>query len=95
MIIYKYPLELTDCQVLELPCDRQVLKFAPQNGRLYVWVWLKAGHEIHEGIFENLLVRIVGTGNPINGLDMDGYVYQDTVFMDGFVWHIFAHRKSL
>ena len=82
--IYKYRLEITDYQRIELPVGARLLHVGEQSGELYLWamVWTTNNTEPCQ-------VRIFGTGNPVYSGDLGEFV--GTVQMSsGLVWHVFA-----
>jgi len=86
--IWKYPLEITDHQVLALPQPAQVLSVQFQGGQLCLWALVSPDHEITP---ENgTVVHIVGTGHPVE--DEARLTFIDTVQMGPLVWHIFTQE---
>lgn len=87
MVIYKYPLEITDYQFITVG-DRKAnpLSVAEQNGKLCIWVSLD---ENYAAGGETMEISIVGTGNRQCGALGD---FVGTVLMsNGLVWHVFAN----
>ena len=82
MTIYKYKLGRVEHQVIELPKNFKPLRTEFQDGQLCLWsiVDLESGKE-------NFDFYIFGTGQINN--DLIELTYISTVFIDGFVWHIF------
>jgi len=81
-VIYKYPIEITDLQGIELPEGYQILKVAEQDGGLFVWVKVDTDAKLIKRPFV-----VVGTGHE---LDMYGFLHLDSVVMsNGLVWHVF------
>ena len=83
-IIYKYPLEITDEQILEVPMRTTFLTVMFQNGQLYVW----GKHSIYDPPLQKVKRRIVivGTGHEFDNASLN---YIGTVQERGFVWHVF------
>lgn len=79
--IFKYKLELTDNQILELPYDYQILDIQVQNDFIYLWALVdNSNMRIKMEIF------IIGTGNPFPSYANE---HLGTVQMNNFVWHVF------
>lgn len=95
--IWKYTLEVTDEQEIEMP---DVLKFrhvaptykapdapwglvsqSPQNERINVWAEVNACSELRKKKF-----YVVGTGHP---LPEDGIFVGTAPMPSGLVWHVF------
>lgn len=82
-VIYKYPLEITDNQVIELPKDSGVLTVQMQNNQLCLWALV----DTEQTQRQQVPVKVFGTGNPV---DFTGpWQYVSTVQERIFVWHIF------
>lgn len=83
MNIWKYPLEITDIQIVEMPSNAQILSAQMQGDALCLWVLVNMTDAI-----ERRSIEIIGTGNP-----MAEYPRQfiSTVQMHGgaLVWHVF------
>lgn len=82
--IFKYPLIITDEQILELPLFSQILSVKFQRGELFLWAKVNTDSQsVKTKIF------IYGTGNPIRSKSKMKFV--DTVmhFEDSLVWHVF------
>lgn len=81
--IYKYPLELTDRQEIEMPSGAQMLSVQFQGGLLCLWAL------VHKDRSKaTVVVRIFGTRNPAE--DADSVEYVGTVQLNGLVWHVFV-----
>lgn len=85
--IYKYQLQITDEQVIELPKESEILTAQIQHGRLFLWaiVW-------PNNITEKRVIEIYGTGQPFPSYGMAERKYIATVQDDVLVWHIFEPR---
>ena len=82
--IFKYPLEITDEQLIPLPMDARVLSVGLSGGRPCLWALVDsalppAPWRIH----------IYGTGQPV---DHAQHEFIGTVVDDrrGLVWHVFV-----
>jgi len=88
MKIYKYLLEVTDEQVLELPKNAGILSVAEQNGNIVLYAMVNP--EMHT---EKIRIAIIGTGHEIpRPQDLDRFV--GTVKQRGglLMWHVFVMR---
>lgn len=80
--IYKYPIEITDEQVIEMPLGANILNVQIQNDTVNIWAMVDP-----KEYAVPVKLRIFGTGNPVpSGLVLR---YIGTVQAAGFVWHIF------
>lgn len=85
--IYKYQLEITDHQSLEIEGFNGFLKVADQNGNLCLWCLVnKEDKSIYTAE-----IKIVGTGNQITELDKihQGSYFDSVLMGNGLVWHVF------
>lgn len=81
--IYKYQLETTDEQVIELPQCYQILSVQVQNGVPCMWVLVDP-----ENVADKAKIRIYGTGYPF---DLQAWKFIDTYQLNGgqLVFHVF------
>lgn len=82
--IWKYELQITDMQQVEMPNGAELLSVANQDGCLCLWAKVDADKQV-----ETRFIEIIGTGNPIAqdmGVDRK---FIGTVLMSPFVWHVF------
>ena len=81
-LIHKEILKLVTEQTLKLPTSAMIRKVALQQGNLCVW------YQFDEMDYntKDVIFKIVGTG--FAEIDVN-WAYLDSIFMDGFVWHIF------
>lgn len=82
--IWKYCLEITELQRVDMPADSQILSVANQNGTLCLWLLVDVSAKVSPRWFE-----IIGTGNRLNmnlGIERK---FIGTVQIDAFVWHVF------
>lgn len=81
--IFKYPLQITDSQKLEIPKHSTPLSLQVQDGKPTLWVMVD-----EEKPKTPVTIICVGTGNPVpDELDILGYL--GTSQVNGFVWHFF------
>ena len=79
--IFKYYLQLTDTQTLQMPEGFEVLNVSNEGGRIVFWAEADEEEELVDIDF-----YVVGTGNE---LEHPLRVYMGTVQMNGFVWHVY------
>ena len=83
MVIYKYPLIVTDIQIVLLPEGAQILHVDVQNHCLCLWALVDPEAPLYPQTIE-----VIGTGNTI--LTIGTIKHIGTVLMAPFVWHIFT-----
>lgn len=87
--VYKYPFELVDEQVLELPLGAEILKVDRQGATVQLWALVKREAP---PVSRRFLVR--GTGHPITAdraaMDYVGSFYYGHA--DELVFHVFEVR---
>jgi hypothetical protein len=84
--IWKYPLEITDRQTVQVPKGARPLSVGLDgDGQLCVWIRVKPNHE--RGPQEDVAFNIFGTGDPIIG--HPGRFLGTVTAPNGLVWHIF------
>lgn len=82
--IFKYKLDITDMQSLDLPIGSDILSVVNQDNTLVLYAFVNTDQPK-----EKRHIEIIGTGNPI---DKDMVIYREfigTVVMSGPVWHVF------
>lgn len=86
MRILKFPLEITDHQVLRIPPYSQILSVQDQRGVLTLWAKCPSGDEL-----EDVHIAIIATGPEfwISGLQYIATVQMQT---SGLVWHVFRRE---
>ncbi len=63
MRIWKYPLEMTDLQIIAVPLDAKILTVQPQGDNCSLWALVdETAPESHKVIKR---IAIYGTGNPM------------------------------
>lgn len=79
--IYKYPLQISDEQMISMP-RRSIIRFVgPQDGVLCLWAEVPAD----EDRFVGRTFYIHGTGHTIP----QGRRYVGSAVMPPFVWHVY------
>lgn len=81
--IWKYPIELADFVIIEMPEGAEILTAQMQYGKLCLWALVDCEPELPK---LNREIEIIGTGNSIIEAPRR---YIATVQQDIFVWHIF------
>lgn len=81
MTIWKYELEITDRQTIQMPEGSQILSVANQNGKLCLWAIVSPANSDRDRVIE-----IIGTGNPMR---ISNRKFIGTVVIDPFVRHVF------
>ncbi len=86
--IYKYPIEATDSQDVEMPKGAKIIKTDTQDGKICLWAVI----DPNETKVEQVTIKVAGTGHPIEEDKLD---YIGTVQQWGgkLVWHIFEVLK--
>lgn len=82
--IFKYTLEITGNQTVQMPQEARILSVANQNGNLCLWAMVDIDWPPHPRHIE-----ILGTGNHVvqdMGVER---TFIGTVLVDQFVWHVF------
>lgn len=101
-MIFKYPLELTDRQEIEVPIVCQILSVQVQGRVICLWALVETELRSNDPNIEltrKITVRIVGTGKPIPDANEIASHFIGTVqggtptkMPNGndYVWHVFA-----
>lgn len=86
MMVWKFPLRVTDMQVVQIPEHFEPLSVQVQNGELCMWALVNPNaQEV------SVRIEIYGTGHPIaHNRTRNNYV--GTVQLLGLVWHVFLCR---
>ena len=88
--IWKYPLQTTDEQTIEVPENTQILTVQIQNEKPYLWCLVKTNNPQTPNTIKTYKIRTIGTGHPIENNFSGKYIgtYQ---LMDGsLVFHVFS-----
>lgn len=91
--IYKYKLEPTDVQKVELPRGAQILSTEVIDGSIFVWALVTPDEEETEWVH----VFIIGTGHPITHSQIEKTRFLGTVLMPThlsgtLVWHVWVEN---
>lgn len=84
MTIYKYPIEITDTQKVELPLGAEILTAQMQGENLCLWAKVD---EFYTGM-EERTIEVFGTGHAMSD---NARRYIGTTQMHGgeLIWHVF------
>lgn len=90
--IYKYDLEITEEQSIEIQKNYRILSIQSQKDSLRLWALI----DKDETIFEKIDIRIYGTGKTLPE-NISAFQHYTTIELcDGnLVWHIFLKTSSL
>ena len=83
-VIYKFPLEVRDEQIIEVPGGITPLHVGFQDGTLCLWGSVWPGYSTVP-----FPVYIIGTGNPYN-IEDPMLIHAGTAYDGLFVWHVFV-----
>lgn len=81
--IWKFPLDITDEQVIFVPEGAAPLHVGAQDGVLCLWILVDTTAR-----FDEQTIRIYGTGNPI-GSEGRNECHVGSTQMGPYVWHVF------
>ena len=85
--IWKYRLELTDTQTIEVPEGFQFLTVQVQGGETCLWALVNPDQPK-----QKINVSIYGTGNPIESTGGEEYIGTYQHIGGAFVIHVFIQR---
>jgi len=85
--IFKYPLEITDTQFVELPLGAEILTAQMQGNQLCLWAIVNT---LPEAVKKNRRIEIIGTGNPMPIGDLK-YISTFQMLGGGLVFHVFEN----
>ena len=85
--IYKYPLEITDTQFVELSLGAEILTVQMQGNQLCLWAMVNT---LPEAIKKNRCIEIIGTGNPVPTGDLK-YISTFQMVGGGLIFHVFEN----
>lgn len=89
--IYKYPLEITDEQVVMLPAYARLLTVQVQNDKPCLWAVVNPAlpNDVP------LTVYMFGTGHPIEDSNNMAYLATFQMYGGRGVFHVFVERKNV
>lgn len=83
--IYKYPLEIKDEQIIDLPPNHTILSVQMQNDVLCLWALVEPSNYMTTEV----KIRIYGTGHPVDEEGEFLGTFQDERMNGYFVGHVF------
>lgn len=83
-VIYKYPLEVTDRQDVEMPQGAKILSVQTQGEVVCLWALVDKQREI-----VRRKIRILGTGHEHEESYTSGYIGTTQQANGALVWHVF------
>lgn len=89
--VWKYKLELTNTQTVNMPLPARILRVDFMDGQLYAWAIVDPGEKPH-GYEEPVALEIYGTGHPFTELalgDFRTYIGSAHERKSGLVVHVF------
>lgn len=85
MKIYKYSLDITDEQVLQIPKSAKFCSLQVQNNVPCIWLMVDETEE--DGLFK---IITYGTGHKLGNLDNYAFLGTYQLFNGSLVYHIFG-----
>ena len=82
--IWKYTLEITDTQTIEMPDGASILSVANQDGNLCLWAKVIPSRRRTPRTIE-----IIGTGHAIEESHTIARRFIGSAVISPFVWHVF------
>ena len=81
--IYKYPIEITDFQILKVPQNRKFLTVQVQNEKPYIWAEVDT-----DSPTVDINIYVFGTGHPIPPIDIN-YIGTVQMYEGRGVFHVY------
>jgi hypothetical protein len=94
MTIWKFILEVTDEQMIQVPPPFQPLTVQIQNGRPCLWALVGDREVIYPAPQITRRIWTVGTGHSCNHVKRDNYVGTYQLHGGELVFHVFAERDQ-
>ncbi len=82
--IWKFPIQIKDIQILNLPLGAEILSIQVQDDQPCLWAEVDSSNDTEPRRFE-----IFGTGNPMQEDMGIGRKYLASIQMPPFVWHLY------
>jgi hypothetical protein len=82
--IWKFPLQHTDTQNVAMPWDAQILTVGVVNEQICLWAMVE-----DHGSSETRVIRIIGTGHPIDGAELLRYIGTVQLMGGKLIFHVF------
>lgn len=87
MVIWKFKIEFTGLQQIEMPFGAKILTAQMQHGKLCIWALCEPSNEQ-----EPRTIAICGTGHSAPS-DINQYVATIQTDDGAWVWHVFAKES--
>lgn len=89
--IFRYPIEITDLQDIEMPAGAEILCVKSKRGVPCIWAKVLDGSP-----YKTRHIRIIGTGKPMVFTEGRQLHYLGTVFThnESLVWHIYEEIET-
>ncbi len=93
MKIFKFPLKVVDLQTVLIPERGKILSVGTQREVVCLWALVNPDASCKNEV----RVRIVGTGNPIQDDALDGMAFIGTTQMarGDLIWHVYADQWAV
>ena len=89
-VIFRYPLEVTDEQTIQVPYNSRILSVDHKAGQLNLWAEIpEEGLKLKDGQEWKILIR--GTGQPFKRKSSDKFI--GTVVTGHMVWHVYLDNS--
>jgi hypothetical protein len=90
-VIYKYDLQVTEVQTIELPAGAEILTVQMQHGMPQLWALIDPNELGREPVG----IVIIGTGHPIDDAAIKLLKYINTFQVDdgNFIFHVFQTQN--
>lgn len=90
-IIFKYPIDITDAQIIEMPADAEVLTVQLQNEIPCIWAKVDPAN-----VMTTYRVRVIGTGHIIYDDETLGtYIGTFLIDEDTGVFHVWIKEHKI
>lgn len=84
LTIYKFPLEITDSQVIKMPKGSRILSIKQQRNRVCLWAEVDTSEEI-----EDVTILCFGTGQVIPSYIKKEFIASLLLYSGDLVFHFF------
>jgi hypothetical protein len=82
--VYKYHIEITDEQVINMPTNAQILTVQEQNNEAFIWALVNPNESLYPYRF-----RLAGTGHEIHGSGFMTFIGSFQLANGALVFHLF------
>lgn len=88
--IHKFPIEIVDFQVINIPSGAKFLHVDMQNQTMCLWALVDTDAPIVER-----RIRVIGTGLPAGDISIEQHIGSVLVLQGTYVFHIFDVGVSI